>query len=62
MKRLSVFVITLLTGVAAYAHPGHGHDGAPLMHYIASWWHVLPVVLALLLGYLLITKYRKAKA
>lgn len=61
MKKLSISSLAILLPFAALAHEGHGIGHGTVWHYIASFWHFLPlalsvVVIALLVRRLVITR------
>jgi len=46
MKKLTISTLALAMPMAAMAHEGHGAWHGTLWHYIASFWHVLPLALS----------------
>ncbi len=46
MKKLSFSVLALMLPLVALAHDGHGAWHGTFWHYIASFWHVLPLSLS----------------
>jgi len=59
MKKTFSSLVTMLSPLAALAHPGH-HDGAEasagLLHYLTSPLHMIPLTLALVAGGLLVRR------
>jgi hypothetical protein len=46
MKKLSFSALAFMLPFAALAHEGHGAWHGTIWHYIASFWHVLPLTLS----------------
>ena len=59
MKHKLLSLASVLSPLAAFAHPGH-HDGTDastgLLHYVTSPLHMIPLTAALIVGFYLVRR------
>ena len=61
MKKQLLMIAALLSGLAGFAHEGHGHThDFTITHYLIEPEHAFPVIAAVAIVILLIKGYRRS--
>jgi hypothetical protein len=61
MKKFSISSLVMLLPFAVLAHEGHGVGHGTVWHYIASFWHLLPLALSVVVIVFLVKRLITSK-
>jgi hypothetical protein len=51
MKKMLISILVAIPSFNAMAHSGHGHyEGSTFQHYLASYAHLIPIAIAVMLA------------
>ncbi|MCA6079195.1 hypothetical protein [Fulvivirga sedimenti] len=60
MKKLTLTGALGFYPMLSMAHSGHGSWSGTALHYLTSFWHILPLLLSLMLVVFIVRKIRTA--
>lgn len=60
MKKLTITGALAFIPLLSMAHSGHGSWSGTVLHYLTSFWHMLPLVLSVILVVFIVRKVRTA--
>ena len=60
MKKLTITGALAFLPLLSMAHSGHGSWSGTALHYLTSFWHVMPLAMSVLIIVLIVRKFRTA--